>query len=156
MPTLQSSGAISLANIADVMGGSTPHSMSEYYRDGGLVPSTKTGSVRTPSSGENSTYISGAPPNSYASYYFYTTVNGVTVWWNGVNVFASFTGGGPFTQVTPSGSTITYYRGPAIGGAPENTYSVYRIDSAGTVNINGNIPASGQISMSNFYSGEKP
>ena len=29
--TLQSSGAISLANIAAEFGGSTPHSLSEYY-----------------------------------------------------------------------------------------------------------------------------
>ena len=36
--TLQSSGAISLSNIAGEFGGSTPHSLSEYYRGGGLVP----------------------------------------------------------------------------------------------------------------------
>jgi hypothetical protein len=35
--TLQSSGAISLSNIASEMGGSTPHSLSEYYKGGGLV-----------------------------------------------------------------------------------------------------------------------
>ena len=35
--TLQSSGAISLSNIAAEMGGSTPHSLSEYYKGGGLV-----------------------------------------------------------------------------------------------------------------------
>lgn len=35
--TLQSSGAISLSNIASEMGGSTPHSLSEYYKNGGLV-----------------------------------------------------------------------------------------------------------------------
>ena len=34
---LQSSGAISLSNIASEMGGSTPHSLSEYYKGGGLV-----------------------------------------------------------------------------------------------------------------------
>lgn len=33
--TLQSSGAISLANIAGEFGGSTPHSISEYYGSGG-------------------------------------------------------------------------------------------------------------------------
>ena len=42
--TLQSSGAISLASIAavvtDLGSGSTPHSMSEYYKGGSLVPST--------------------------------------------------------------------------------------------------------------------
>jgi|9_EtaG_2_1085328.scaffolds.fasta_scaffold03100_13 hypothetical protein len=36
--TLPSSGAISLSNIAGEFGGSTPHSMSEYYRGGSNVP----------------------------------------------------------------------------------------------------------------------
>ena len=35
--TLQTSGAITLSNIASEMGGSTPHSLSEYYKNGGLV-----------------------------------------------------------------------------------------------------------------------
>tara|TARA_B100000214_G_C23949926_1_gene619950 strand:+ start:315 stop:974 length:660 start_codon:yes stop_codon:yes gene_type:complete len=37
--TLQSSGAISMSNIAAEFGGSTPHSLSEYYRGGANVPS---------------------------------------------------------------------------------------------------------------------
>lgn len=39
---LQSSGAISLANIQSEFGGSNPISMNEYYRGGGLVPSSVT------------------------------------------------------------------------------------------------------------------
>lgn len=39
---LQSSGAISLANIQTEFGGSNPISLSEYYRGGGLVPSSVT------------------------------------------------------------------------------------------------------------------
>lgn len=39
---LQSSGAISLANIQTEFGGSNPISMNEYYRGGGLVPSSVT------------------------------------------------------------------------------------------------------------------
>ena len=38
--TLQSSGAISIANLASEYGGSAPHSLNEYYKGGGLVPST--------------------------------------------------------------------------------------------------------------------
>ena len=46
--TLQSSGAISLSNIASEFGGSTPHSLSEYYRGGGLVPNhSNTNSIPT-------------------------------------------------------------------------------------------------------------
>lgn len=37
---LQSSGPISLNNIATEFGGTVPHAMSEYYKGGGLVPST--------------------------------------------------------------------------------------------------------------------
>tara|TARA_R100000329_G_scaffold86009_1_gene72631 strand:+ start:805 stop:1683 length:879 start_codon:yes stop_codon:yes gene_type:complete len=39
---LQSSGAITLAQIADEFGGSTPHSLSEYYRGGSFVTSNNT------------------------------------------------------------------------------------------------------------------
>lgn len=39
---LQSSGAISLNDIATEFGGSTPHSLNEYYRNGGLVTSNNT------------------------------------------------------------------------------------------------------------------
>ena len=38
--TLQSSGAISIANLASEYGGSAPHSLNEYYKGGSLVPST--------------------------------------------------------------------------------------------------------------------
>lgn len=37
---LPGSGTITLAMIAAEFGGATPHSISEYYRGGGLVPST--------------------------------------------------------------------------------------------------------------------
>lgn len=46
--TLQSSGAITLAQIAAEFGGSTPHSLSEYYRGGAYVPSSVT---QVPASG---------------------------------------------------------------------------------------------------------
>lgn len=38
--TLQASGAISLQDIAAEFGGSAPHSLTEYYRGGSLVPNT--------------------------------------------------------------------------------------------------------------------
>ena len=37
---LQSSGPISINNIATEFGGTVPHAISEYYKGGGLVPST--------------------------------------------------------------------------------------------------------------------
>ena len=39
---LQSDGAITLAQIAAEFGGSTPHSLSEYYRNGSFVTSNNT------------------------------------------------------------------------------------------------------------------
>ena len=51
---LPSSGSISLNQIATEFGGSAPHSVSEYYRGGGRVPSTTT-EVVTPSSTSSST-----------------------------------------------------------------------------------------------------
>lgn len=47
---LQTSGAISLLDIANEFGGGTPHFISEYYRNGGLVP-TNAYNTNIPTSG---------------------------------------------------------------------------------------------------------
>lgn len=39
---IQSSGPISLSDLATEFGGTIPHSISEYYREGGLVPANNT------------------------------------------------------------------------------------------------------------------
>ena len=39
---IQSSGSISNQDLADEFGGSTPHALNEYYRNGGLVPGNNT------------------------------------------------------------------------------------------------------------------
>ena len=39
---IQGSGAISMTDIVNEFGGSVPHSLSEYYRDGGAVPGNNT------------------------------------------------------------------------------------------------------------------
>lgn len=46
---LPSSGTLTMQNIATEFGGSVPHSLSEYYRNGGLVTSNNTG---VPTSGQ--------------------------------------------------------------------------------------------------------
>ena len=51
MSALQSSGAITLAQIQSEFGGSNPISMSEYYRGGSFVPS-HSGTTGIPSSGQ--------------------------------------------------------------------------------------------------------
>ena len=39
---IQSSGTISMTDIVAEFGGSVPHSLSEYYRNGGSVPANNT------------------------------------------------------------------------------------------------------------------
>ena len=39
---IKSSGSLSITEIVDEFGGSTPHSLSEYYRNGGAVPANNT------------------------------------------------------------------------------------------------------------------
>ena len=78
--TLPSSGALSLNQIAGEFGGSTPHSLSEYYRNGGLVPSNNT---NIPTSGSISfSNFYGATNFSYTTYY---NSSGV---WTGVSAAA--------------------------------------------------------------------
>ena len=38
MPAIPSSGAVSLTDLSTEFGGTAPHSMSEYYRNGDNVP----------------------------------------------------------------------------------------------------------------------
>ncbi len=67
--TLQSSGAISLANVQTEFGGANPISMSEYYAGGTYVPSGTTG-------------VNGAVPTSGAisvSKFYGTTAELVTI-----------------------------------------------------------------------------
>lgn len=49
--TLQASGPISLADIAGEFGGSTPHSLNEYYKGGSLVSNNVTDPGGIPTSG---------------------------------------------------------------------------------------------------------
>jgi len=48
---LQSSGAISLLDIAQEFGGGVPHALNEYYRNGGLVPDISPYNDNIPTSG---------------------------------------------------------------------------------------------------------
>jgi len=73
--TLQSSGAISIANLASEYGGSAPHSMNEYYKGGSLVPSTVSETV-TAASMSGSVYDGrgdywGTPPTINSGNYIY-------------------------------------------------------------------------------------
>ena len=145
MANLQTTGQISILNLANAFGGSTPHSMNEYYRGGGLVPSI----IRDPTSGTyyslgGLNYVwfidtSAAPPD-----YLYITYNNTNLF--GQTAVApgttSYTGGG-----------YTYYRGAfqfddGYGG---EYYAFHREQS-----VNTSVPTSGMISLSNFYDAYYP
>lgn len=146
MPLLQSSGAISIANLNSFFPGSGT-AMSNFYRGGGRVPSTKGGFVREPASG--GLYS--------ASYRFVIPQAGVVyVIWNGTQINGS--SGGNVFSFTSGG--ITYFRGTLreVGNDYWGTPSVFEVhrEYNSTVNINTGIPASGQISLSQFYGAETP
>jgi hypothetical protein len=151
MAVLPSSGALSINDIAGVMGGTAPHSLSEYYRGGGLVPSTKT--VTTT---EGPSYaISGAD-----YYWSWNNLNDyVFIWWADVRVYLGYLGA---STVTVTIGDYTYTRGTIrvtlyLKNPEREEYQgeVSRSSST-TVNINGSVPTSGQISISNLYGAEKP
>lgn len=163
MPSyLQTSGAISLANLQTFFGGSNPIAINEYYLGGTYVPSYGYGTVttRTPTSGSNYS-ISTAP-----IYYWSTTGSNSTapgtslyyIYWNGSAIFS----GSPSTAATVTSYTVgstTYYRDSyQMTGNDQyaiNFYFYYRIYSiytgTGYGSINQSIPASGTISLSHFY-----
>ncbi len=118
--TLQSSGSvISLSQIAAEFGGSAPHSMSEYYKNAGLVPSTATEAVTASSLGgsnsANRRYpaISGYDPQ--------------------INTFGRL-----YTQALwgDNGSTITMDRNFTVNKTGTYNYYVgYYIQGSGTATV---------------------
>jgi hypothetical protein len=150
MPFLQSSGAISIGDLNNFFPGSGT-SLSNFYRGGGRVPSTKNVTVREPTSGD--TY-------SGSTYWNANTNNTLVIRWNGANQYAAFASSGVNLTSFTVGS-YTYFRGPLKArtygeyGFEDSFYSVYRT-SPGIAVINTGIPSSGQISLSQFYGAEKP
>jgi len=137
---LQGSGAISIGNLATEFGGGAPHSLTEYYRGGGLVPNTSQNNG-VPTSGAisltnfygaaaytniHSVYRSAGDP---AAYYYCveelpwitcpTTVNLWTAW-----MTISYSGGNPGAWV----SDWAYISGTALDNAQAsgNTVRFYK------------------------------
>ena len=111
---LQSSGAISLANIQTEFGGSNPISLSEYYAGGSYVPSGTSGTNgAVPTSGTisfNQFYGTSAIPSGQVEYttpgtYFFIVPAGVT------SVCAVVVGGG---SGGPSGGRYSGGAGGAL------------------------------------------
>ena len=88
---LQSSGSISLNNVATEFGGSTPHAINEYYRAGTNVPDT-TANASIPTSGtislddfyggDSTPAASSVTPYFNWKYYAYgSTIGTINVYW---------------------------------------------------------------------------
>ena len=160
MPAIPSSGAISLSDFAAEFGGTAPHSMSEYYRNGGNVPSNNT---NVPTSGEfrfsqmrgainaiiktlsNTTNVDLATlfGSDWASAVPKQLIipSGVTVGGTGSSVALTASSGmGGTLEIDNSGS-ILGFGGAINGGAGGNAV---RISSAGvTINNSGLIAGGG-------------
>lgn len=143
-----------MANIRDALGGSNPVSLSQYYRGGPRVPTTRTVTVRDPSSGE---YLNRSGPLFFwfQSLTYGGSPLGAAFWWNSASTNA---GGGEPTSFTTGG--FTYFRGTfnerRFGDHTiEDFYGIFRTSSS-TVSINTGVPSSGQISISQLFGAENP
>ena len=135
-----------LANVQAALGGANPISMSEYYRGGAYVPTTRTISTREPASGEA---FSFSPPTRY----WY--IGGTSAYM----IFEPFQGfvmvGNSFTTSYSSGGA-TYFRGSSgscFCGAIY--YGLYRTATSST-SINTGVPSSGAISLNQLLGAENP
>lgn len=143
-----------LANVQAALGGANPISMSEYYRGGAYVPTSRTTTVREPTSGENYNY----PSSPYTWWeVIYTPFSSVTVRWSGAEFYA----GANINITSATSGGYTYFRGSYRGtvsdpyGGGYYLYGVYRTSSS-TTTINTGVPASGQISLSQLYGAANP
>lgn len=133
-----------LANVQAALGGGNPISMSEYYRGGPYVPTTRAITVREPTSG----FYSGG------SYYYDLSVsegkfgpvyNTIIVW---ANVYIANT---PVYYSSYTSGGYTYYpQVDALGFWP-----IYRTYPS-TISINTGVPSSGTISIAQLFGAQNP
>lgn len=134
-----------MANIQSALGGSNPISLNEYYRGGLYVPTSRTVTVREPTSGQ---YFKYSNPNAYS----YTIGGGISdTTWNGT--YLGSVSGSVFSRTI---GAYTYYASAFqfdVDGY--SIYGVYRTSSS-TTNINTGVPSSGTISIGQLYGAENP
>ena len=161
--TLPSSGAISFSMIAGEFGGSTPHSINEYYRGGANVPNSSVNNS-IPTSGQislNSFYGGSAvSPDPYFSFTVQSyTINSGKVTFNYYGANNSMSDG---SVVTNNGNSYTVTDCQKIQGAgfdvfiyfsgSGNAYNAYNTGGVRGLRINGTTypiatPAVGAISV---------
>lgn len=142
--TIQTSGPISFQTLQNEFGGSHPISMNEYYRGGSYVPTTVGGAAGAWSSYQGNT----------STYYWRTIGTTDTIRWANVQK----TSGAYSTTVTVGG--YQYQRGTlhssVSGGKADPVTYYYRVRrrvAASSTSVNTSVPASGAVSMSQFYGG---
>jgi len=125
MPAIPASGAISLSDFATEFGGTPPHSMSEYYRNGANVPSNNS---NVPTAGA---FRFGQMRGAINEIILAAT--------SGANVDLSSLFGANWTSTVPKRLTIG--SGVTIGGTgssaaiiiPSNMAGTLEIDNAGSI-----------------------
>lgn len=138
MAALQTTGAISLANVKTVFGGPASQSLGDYYRNGIYIRSYSAGVTQWQSSSTG---------------YF-------QLLWGGSTIVA-LSAGWSDTMTTYTTGGYTYYKGDlafsdsGYGGSGFDYYYVFRVLTT-AVTANGTWPVSGPISLKNLYGGEKP
>ena len=133
---IQSAGTITIQDIVDEFGGSTPHSLSEYYRNGGAVPGNNTD---VPTSG------------AIAISDFYSAVNeiGITATNGQTNLNlqtlygSNWTTAVPKRLTVPSGVEIGATSGNYVITIPTSMGGSLIIDNAGTMSGYGGSANSG-------------
>lgn len=141
--TLQASGAISFSEIRDEYGDSGSVSMSEFYRNGSLVPDTvvEVGSTVGPRG-----YFFGVGTNVDGTNYYWV-ISSTAVWNN--STVSSNTGGA--TSFIAGG--FQYFRGAFFyNDGAENYYQISRRSYSNTP-ANQDVPESGTVTLSDFYGG---
>lgn len=168
--TLQASGAISLANIAGEFGGTVPHSINEYYKNGGRVPSSLTSS--TVAYGAWSAYSfqaltlgGGTPdPANVDTGVVFAYTSGIlsgTAWYTS-GVYRGSTSGISLSILDGSGDGFELQRGAVVGstvGSGSTEYVFYNVrgrsvdTTTSSITVNANVPTSGAIDFNDFYGG---
>ena len=121
-----SSGTISIQSVVDEFGGSTPHNMSEYYRNGGEVPGNNT---NVPTSGTISLQNFYSAVNEIQQIYSSSTTN-----LNLSSVFGSnWSSSVPKRVVINSGVTIGGTSGNYAINVPSGMGGTLVIDNSGNV-----------------------
>jgi hypothetical protein len=119
MPAIPASGAISLSDFATEFGGTAPHSMSEYYRNGANVPSNNS---NVPTAGA---FRFGQMRGAINEIILAAT--------SGANVDISGLFGANWTSTVPKRLTVP--AGVTIGGTGSSAALIIPANMAGTLEI---------------------